>query len=83
MEKIDSEWIREQVVIGRKTHREISEALKVLLGINRGLSERSVRRFCENYGIHYRSGLDSTALASATLGAIQKVRYMYYNAIMC
>lgn len=74
MEAIDEEWIRRQVMVERKTHHEISEILKCHLPFNRGLSERSVRRFCENRGIHYRSGLDRRALASATREAVQKVR---------
>jgi len=74
MEAIDEEWIRRQVMVERKTHHEISEILKCHLPFNRGLSERSVRRFCENRGIHYRSGLDRRALASTTREAVQKVR---------
>ena len=74
MEAIDEEWIRRQVMVERKTHHEISEILKSHLPFNRGLSERSVRRFCENRGIHYRSGLDRRALVSATREAVQKVR---------
>ncbi|KAK2551584.1 hypothetical protein P5673_027564, partial [Acropora cervicornis] len=73
MEAIDEEWIRRQVMVERKTHHEISEILKCHLPFNRGLSERSVRRFCENRGIHYRSGLDRRALASTTREAVQKV----------
>ena len=74
MEAIDEEWIRRQVMVERKTHHEISDILKSHLSFNRGLSERSVRRFCEKHGIHYRSGLDRRALASATREAVQKVR---------
>ena len=74
MAAIDEEWIRRQVMVERKTHHEISEILKCHLPFNCGLSERSVRQFCENHGIHYWSGLDRRALASATREAVQKVR---------
>ena len=74
MEAIDDEWIRRQVMVERKTHHEISEILKCHLPFNRGLRERAVRRFCENRGIHYWSGLDRRALASVTRGAVEKVR---------
>ena len=74
MEAIDEEWIRRQVMVERKIHHGISEIRKCHLPFNHGLIERSVRRFCKNRGIHYRSGLDRRALASATREAVQKVR---------
>lgn len=76
MDSINPEWVRRQIELEKKTHGEISDTLKNRLHLNRGVSERSVRRFCEKHNIHYRSGIDNESLITATRDAVNKVKYV-------
>ena len=52
MEDVSKDFVKKLVYEG-KSHEEISEILKATyLSIVRGLSVRSVRRFCSKNGIH-------------------------------
>lgn len=56
-------YIRRMVVDERKTHMEVSESIKRLYPrIPRGLSKRSVMRFCAANSIHASSRISDQAL---------------------
>ena len=46
------------MVLQGMTHREISEEFASRFPAMKGLSERSVRRFCQKQGIHKPRGAD-------------------------
>lgn len=57
----------------RKTQREISEELKTMYPGVRGLSVRSVRRFCEKHNIHSTSLLSDEDLDKVVCSSVAKV----------
>ena len=70
----------------KKTHKEVSEILKRSYPNIKGLSERSVRRFCEANNIHLRDRKLSTAeLDAAVSSAISEgSAIIFYNSnIFC
>ena len=58
----------------RKSHKQISEELKGLYPGVRGLSMRSVRRFCEKHDIHTTSLLSNEDLDRAVSSSVAKVQ---------
>ena len=54
-------FVRSQVLSGR-SHADISRDLQAQNPGTRGLSERSVRRFCHVHDLHYRCGLSQQEL---------------------
>ena len=71
--KVDiTRWVRE----GR-SHFEVSSLLVSKHPGKRGLSERSVRRFCKDHGIHYRSGLANSQLDAEVCRAVRSVGHYY------
>ena len=75
MESYES-FVRERVREGW-THKEISNFLKQLNPGERGFSGRSVRRFCFNKGIHYRSGLSTHGVNCLVASAVLSVGHSY------
>lgn len=76
LETIVSEnCIRQFVENNNKTHKEISLWLRERFTGMRGISERSVRRYCATHTIHKRdSALATEALQEVVSSAIQEVR---------
>lgn len=62
------------VIERRKTHKQISDELKCLFPGVRGLSTRSVRRYCESHNIHSLSMLSNFDLDRVVSSSIAKVR---------
>lgn len=58
----------------RKTHQQISDELMQLYPGVRGLSARSVRRFCDRHNIHSTSLLSNEDLDRVVLSSIAKVQ---------
>ena len=59
------------------TYAEISQLLQRRRRGDRGLSERTVRRFCHDHNIHYRSGLSEGDLRLAVAHAVRQVCSTY------
>ena len=75
LENLNAEqYVRKFVEGEKKTHKEVSELLKQAYPNTQGLSERSVRRFCEVNNIHLRDRKLSTSdLDAAVSSAIVEV----------
>ena len=71
-----------QLVSSGTTHKRISELLQEANPGANGLSERSVRRFCQDKGISYRSHLDDREVDQVVQGAIQEVGNGYGRRMM-
>lgn len=69
MEAVNRDDVKVMVHKGM-THKQISAELQIRFPGIRGLSERSVRRFCEKYGIHKPRGLELDRLVEE---AVQEV----------
>ena len=67
-----AKWVREG-----HTHGRISQFLRSRHPRERGFSERSVRRFCDLHGIHYRSGLTEGQLDDVVGRAVHCVGHSY------
>ena len=65
--------ISKRVKEERRSHKQISEELKVLYPGVRGLSVRSVRRFCDGHDIHTTSRLSDEDLDRVVSSSIAKV----------
>ena len=66
--------ISKGVIERRKTHKQISDELKLLYPGVRGLSARSVRRYCENHNVHSSSMVSDGDLDRIVSSSIAKVR---------
>ena len=66
-------FIRRRVELERKTHEQISEAVQQLYPGTKGLSSRSVRRFCNNHNIHATSRLSPPELSRVVSTAVSQV----------
>ena len=71
-----------QLVSSGTTHKRISEQLQEANPGANGSSERSVRRFCQEKGISYRSYLDEQEVDQVVQGAIQEVGNGYGRRMM-
>lgn len=68
------DYIRKRVVEDRATHKVVSEELKLIYPwISRGLSSRSIRRFCEAHDFHATSRLADTQLNVVVRSSIHNV----------
>jgi hypothetical protein len=68
------DYIRKRIVEDRATHQVVSEELKLLHPlISRGLSSRSIRRFCEAHDFHATSRLADSHLDMVVKTHIHKV----------
>lgn len=75
MEDIDPQYISYLIQDERRSHGDISQILKRRYPCKKGLSERSVRRFCKEYGITNRSCIDNKSLDKLVHDTVKKVRY--------
>ena len=65
--------VRKLVVEDRRSHRDISDELRRRYPTMRGLSARSVRRFCEIYGIHSTSRVSDLELDTYVRNCVARV----------
>lgn len=67
--------VRQKVVVERKSFEVVSQELKQAYpNITRGLSSRSVRRFCNLNGIHTTSRLSDENLDRVVASSVSMVR---------
>ncbi len=66
-------YIREMVVVKKMTHENISDSIQQQYPGVRGLSSRSVRRFCHEHGIHSTSRLPQSDLIRVISSAVAQV----------
>ena len=71
----------EQLVDQGYTHRSIADILRISFPGVRGLSERSVRRFCEQHGIQYSQRLSDADLKHAVASVVRQVstQFTYFR----
>lgn len=78
IESLDCEdFIRERVK-NKGTYKHIASDLQQIFGPSRGLSERSVRRFCSLKGIHYASRLSASEVNEVVENDVAQVSNIYY-----
>ena len=65
--------VKELIVQDRKTHQHVSDVLKRRYPMRRGLSPRSVRRFCETFNIHATSRISDCDLDASVRHCITRV----------
>ena len=80
MEQYETQ-IRELVLQGI-THSNIGDMLQHANPNVRGFSERSVRRFCQQHDISYRSNLTDIELSDTVHGAVQHLGHSYGRRMM-
>lgn len=73
MDNVSAEYVKDLVVTQRKTHSEVSLLLKEAYPDRRGLSLRSVRRFCLKNGIHAQNRLSNDELEQCTKEVVARV----------
>ena len=68
------DYIRKRIVEDKTTHQVVSEELKLMHPeISRGLSSRSIRRYCEAHDYHATSRLTDSHLDMVVKTSIHKV----------
>ena len=72
MHEPDEHFVRKRVE-ECNSHAVISEELQTMLPVLRGLSERSVRRFCTDRGISRRCSLTKEELERCVCAAVSEV----------
>ena len=73
-------YLREEIGKGI-SHKEISKRLQEILPGQRGVSKRSVRRFCSKYNIHRTSRLQKDPLRrviASKIGQVSIILVEYY-----
>ena len=73
MNDFSAEYIKDLVVTQGKTHSEVSLLLEEAFPDKRGLSSRSVRRFCFENGIHLLNRLSNDELEECTKDVVARV----------
>ena len=73
MDDVSVEFVKDLVVTQRKTHSEVGLLLKEAYPDRRGLSLRSVRRFCLKNGIHAQNRLSNGELEQCTKEVVARV----------
>ena len=73
MNDFSAEYIKDPVITQRKTHSEVSLLLKERFPDKKGLSSRSVRRFCLENGIHLHKRLSNDELEQCTRDVVARV----------
>ena len=68
-----------EMILSGNTHREISEEFTRRYPAAKGLSERSVRRFCQEHSFHKPRGEDLNAIVRVS---VQEVLYVRRRAYM-
>ena len=73
MDDVSVEYVKDLVVTQQKTHSEVSLLLKEAYPDRRGLSSRSVRRFCLKNGIQAQNRLSNDELEQCTKEVVARV----------
>ena len=66
MDALNVDFVRDLVVTQGKTHSQVSLLLQEAYAGKRGISSRSVSRFCLKYGIHAQNRLSNEELEHYT-----------------
>ena len=67
------DFIKKKVIIERKSYKLVSEELRVVDPSMRGLTSRSIRRFCTEHGIYATSRLTNSHLDRVVATSVAKV----------
>ncbi len=80
LEKIDgvAAFIRKNIESEHKSHKDVSDELQRQYPGLKGLSSRSIRRFCCKHGIHATSRLSSDALSRVVRSAVSQVIHLHF-----
>ena len=73
MDAVNVDFVRDLVVTQGKTHSQVSLLLQEAYPGKRGLSSRSVRRFCLKNGIHAQNRLSNEELEHYTKEVVARV----------
>ena len=73
MEGINAEIVKDLFIKQKKSHAEISLLLQRTYPNERGLSVRSVRRFCHENGIHAQNRVSNEELEQCTREVVFRV----------
>ena len=73
MDAVNVDFVRDLVVMQGKTHSQVSLLLQEAYPGKRGLSSRSVRRFCLKNGIHAQNRLSNEELEHYTKQVVARV----------
>ena len=73
MDDVSVEYVKDLVVSQQKTHSEVSLLLKEAYPDRRGLSSKSVRRFCLTNGIHAQNRLSNDELEQCIKEVVARV----------
>ena len=73
MDALNVDFVRDLVVTQGKTHSQVSLLLQEAYPGKRGLSSRSVRRFCLKNGIHAQNRLSNEELEHYTKEVVARV----------
>ena len=71
---VEEDFVRALIVEGRWTHKQVSNLLKEKYPDKRGVSEISVRRYCEVHNIHKTSRLTDDQLDVVVNNAVCQVK---------
>ena len=78
-----NDYIKDLVITQRKTHSEVSLLLKERFPDKKGLSSRSVRRFCLKNGIHLHNRLSNDELEQCTRDVVARVSKCFLDLSAC
>ena len=81
LERIDGvkDWLAQKIITERRSYAHVSKELQELCPHLRGLSSRSIRRFCSNNGIHATSRLTDSQLDRVVASNTSKVSMVNYG----
>ena len=79
MDAVIVDFVRDLVVTQGKTHSQVSLLLQEAYPGKRGLSSRSVRRFCLKNGIHAQNRLSNEELEHYTKEVVARVGIFAWN----
>ena len=82
MNDFSAEYIKDPVITQRKTHSEVSLLLKERFPDKKGLSSRSVRRFCLENGIHLHKRLSNDELEQCTRDVVARVSIRFLRRVL-
>ena len=67
------DWLVQKIISEQQSYEHVSKELQEIYPNLRGLSSRSIRRFCENNGIHATSRLTDSQLDRVVASSAFKV----------
>ena len=65
--------LKQKIIVERRSYESVSEQLRTANPSMRGLSSRSIRRFCVEHGIHATSRLTDSHLDRVVATSVAKV----------